>query len=231
MQAPEIRDAWPDSKDEGLDQSLTSCTRSSSSTDLAARGKGLEEPEGDVEPQEPEGTPTLRSTPAAAAPQASLPGEPPDTFAPSAPSAPSRSVPSAPSRAPVSTGLFQADRQWEALEGGTLAVQRGTCVWVLQLDPNSDWALGQVFKDWSMQSDAGWVPRCVLREAYFRVYSPYDPSHHAEVQALALKPGDLVTVQSFGNGWSYGNRVGPGNTVEASGWFPQTCIFQPLPLQ
>lgn len=229
------REVW-DSKEEGppagLDQSFTSCTRSSARSSSSTRGESVEV-NGDVGDgplsarelgqgrESPPGR-AARATPA-----------PPNTAVPSGPE-PTNRRPTDSSGSPggsISTGLFQADRQWEALEGGTLAVQRGTCVWVLQLDPNSDWALGQVFKDWSMQSDAGWVPRCVLTLALFRVYSPYDSSEHAEVQALALKPGDLVTVQSFGNGWSYGNRVGPGGTVEASGWFPQTCIFQPLPLQ
>ncbi|CAE7257337.1 unnamed protein product [Symbiodinium necroappetens] len=213
----------------GLDQSFTSCTRSSARSSSSTRGESVEVNgdggDGPLSARE------LGQSPARELATVATATPPPNTAVPSRTEPNNRRPTETSSPGSISTGLFQADRQWEALEGGTLAVQRGTCVWVLQLDPNSDWALGQVFKDWSMQSDAGWVPRCVLTLALFRVYSPYDSSEHAEVQALALKPGDLVTVQSFGNGWSYGNRVGPGGTVEASGWFPQTCIFQPLPLQ
>ena len=73
---------------------------------------------------------------------------------------------------------------------------------------------------------------------------------------MALKPGDLVTVQNFGNGWSYGSRVGPlaysallrfaplwlwqnaltdfshrrfarpGGAHEAHGWFPQAVSIR-----
>ncbi|CAJ1400550.1 unnamed protein product, partial [Effrenium voratum] len=131
----------------------------------------------------------------------------------------------------LAVGMFLATSTWEGLTTGTLPVQRGARVWVSQLDERGEWALGQLYQEWSPVSEAAWVPRCVLTPALFPVHSPFDPALHAhQAQGLALAAGDLVGVQSLHNGWSYGAKMTPLNEAGESGWYPQACISEPLPL-
>eukprot|EP00913_Durusdinium_trenchii_P020768 g19508.t1 len=130
-----------------------------------------------------------------------------------------QSVAAAPAAPQQMTGLFLVTSSYQEQDrpAGTLAVQRGSCVF-----------------DFTPVSPQGWVPRMMLTPALFRAHSAFDAtSQQAQSSQLQLHVGDVVTVQSLHNGWTYGTKTaGTAHGGQAeSGWYPQACISeQPLPL-
>lgn len=137
----------------------------------------------------------------------------------------------APAQPMVLRGMCLATEDYQA--PGTLAVQRGMRVWVNETEQHPEWVSGQRCKnnDFTRISDPAWVPRCFLKPALYLVRSPWECEKQGVPSSyLPLRVGEVVTVESLQNGWSYGRKMvgGPYYQPEESGWYPQACIGDPI---
>lgn len=130
-------------------------------------------------------------------------------------------------------GICVVTEPYQVATPGTLSVQRGMHVWVNDVgEHHAEWAWGQLYQDFQTVSDPAWVPRCVLKQALYWVRGPFDREGQpaAQTSYLHLWGSEVVTVENFNNGWTYGTKMaGPHyNQPEESGWYPQACIGNPL---